>query len=230
MKLIELKNIEKTYGKNENKVHALNKINLTIDENEFIAFTGASGSGKTTLLNILGCMDSPDSGEYYLNDLLIKNLSNKKICEIRNKIISFIFQDFGLIQEYTAFENIELPLTYRKMTAKNKKDLIYNYAEKLGIKDKLKRKPGELSGGQQQRIAICRSLVSNSKIILADEPTGSLDKNTSLEIIHLLKELHEVEKKTVIIVTHDSTIAKFCNRIIKIEDGKIIEDKKNICL
>lgn len=227
MDIINLKNINKIYGKNESELIALKDINITVKKGEFLAFMGTSGSGKSTLLNIIGCMDIPTSGEYYLDSMLIKNLSNNELSKIRNLTVSFIFQHFALIKDYTVYDNIELPLIHRKIPSKEKKDLILKYSERLGIRDKLYKKPTELSGGQQQRVAICRALVSNSQIILADEPTGALDSKTGKSILDLLKEINK-EGKTIILVTHDQTIAESCNRIIQLEDGNIVSDIENI--
>lgn len=221
MDIIKLKNINKIYGKNDSELTALKNINLNIQKGEFIAIMGHSGSGKSTLLNVIGCMDIPTDGEYYLNNKLINNLSNNELSKIRNTTISFVFQHFALIKEYSVYDNIELPLTYRKISIKEKKDLILNYSRKLDIDDKLSKKPTELSGGQQQRVAICRALVSNAEIILADEPTGALDSNTGKSILELLKELNK-EGKTIIIVTHDAKIASYCDRTIIINDGILI--------
>ncbi|MBN1040342.1 ABC transporter ATP-binding protein [Clostridium botulinum] len=220
MDIIQLKNINKIYGKGESELIALKNIDLTIKKGEFLAIMGSSGSGKSTLLNIMGCMDIPTNGEYYLNNMLIKNLSNNELSKIRNSTVSFIFQHFALIKDYTVYDNIELPLLHRKVSSKEKKDLILKYSHKLGISDKLYKKPTELSGGQQQRVAICRALVSESQIILADEPTGALDSNTGKSILDLLKEINK-EGKTIIIVTHDLKIASYCDRTIIINDGKI---------
>lgn len=221
MNIIQLKDISKKYGKGESEVIALKNVDLTIKNNEFLAIMGPSGSGKSTLLNIIGCMDVPTEGQYYLNGISIKNLSNNELSGIRNSTISFVFQHFALIKDYTVYDNIELPLLHRKISNKEKKKLILKYAAKLGIDDKLYNKPTELSGGQQQRVAICRALVSESKIILADEPTGALDQKTGRDIINLLRELNK-ENKTIIVVTHDPQIASSCDRTILINDSKII--------
>lgn len=220
MNLIELKNISKIYGKNESETIALNKINISVKKGDLLAIMGPSGSGKSTLLNIIGCMDIPSSGEYYLKNNLINNLSNKQLSKIRNLTISFVFQHFALMKDYTVYDNIELPLVYRKLSKKNKKDLVIKYASYLGIENQLYKKPHELSGGQQQRVAIARALVSESEIILADEPTGALDQKTGQELLILLKKINK-QGKTIIIVTHDQKIASYCNRTITLNDGKI---------
>ena len=220
MSIIELKEIDKIYGKSDYKNIALNNINLQIDKGEFVAIMGPSGSGKSTLLNILGCMDVPSSGEYYLNGVLTNSKSNRELSYIRNNIVSFVFQNFALLKDYSLYENIELPLLHRRMQAKQRKEKIMHYASKLGISDILRKKPPETSGGQQQRAAIARALVCESEIILADEPTGALDRKTGEDLLLLLKQINQ-EGKTIIAVTHDSNTANYSNRIIYINDGQI---------
>lgn len=222
MSIIELKNIKKEYGEKDFKFTAIDNINLSVEKGDFIAIMGPSGSGKSTLLNIIGCMDQLTKGEYYLNGRLINDLSNKELSKVRNSIISFVFQDFALMKEYNVYDNVELPLSYRNLSNKQKKQMVIRQLELLGIKDQIKKKPSELSGGQQQRVAIARALVSDGEIILADEPTGALDSQTGMEIMNILSEINKMGK-TIIIVTHDEKVASYCNKKIIIKDGKIIQ-------
>lgn len=224
MELINIKNISKTYGINDAKVTALKDVSLTINQGELVSIIGASGSGKSTLLNIIGCIDKPSTGEYFLEGKNIKTFKEKDLAKTRNNLVGFVLQYFGLIPSYTVYENIELPLIYSK--SKNKKEKILSILKRLDILDKKEKLPSELSGGQNQRVAIGRALINDPKIILADEPTGALDKNTSKQVMELLLKLNR-EGKTVIIVTHNENISKQCNRVIKIEDGNITEDSNN---
>lgn len=223
MSLINLKNISKIYGEGESEFKALDNINLEINPGEMIAIMGPSGAGKSTLLNILGCMDKPSYGKYILGDAIVTNLKSTDLAKIRNKYIGFVFQYFALIKEYSVLENVQLPLNLRKVSKEEKKKISLKFLEKLKIKDQYKKKPSQLSGGQQQRVAIARALVADCPIILADEPTGALDKKTSKEIINILKDINK-DGKTVIIVTHNEEVANNCMRKIIIEDGKIVKD------
>lgn len=225
MNIIELNNITKIYGKDNYKTVALNTVNLNVKKGEFLAIMGPSGSGKSTLLNIMGCMDVPSSGNYLLYGNNITNLSNKDLSNIRNTKLSFIFQNFALMNEYTVYDNVELPLSIRKMSSKKKKDLVDLYLGKLGILDQAKKKPSQLSGGQQQRVAIARALCSESDIILADEPTGALDQNTGKDLMALLRELNK-QGKTIIVITHDPNVASYCDRTLYITDGFISDSLK----
>lgn len=227
MGIIELKNISKIYGSKDNQLVALNNITLTINKGEFVTILGTSGSGKSTLLNIIGCLDSPTTGTYlYENEDIIK-INDKQLSKLRNKSFGFILQFFGLINDESVYENVSVPLQYSDK--KNKKELIENILKKLGIIDKIKAKPTELSGGQCQRVSIARALVNDPDIILADEPTGALDKKTGLQVIDILKQLN-LEGKTIILVTHDQMIAESSKRIIQLEDGNIVSDVENINL
>lgn len=222
--MLKLNNVSKVYGEGESQVNALNNINIKIDDGEFVAIIGPSGSGKSTLLNILGGIDKATSGEYFVNDKNISDLSNGKMAILRNKEFGFILQYFGLINDYTVYENVSLPLRYSKNKIENKKANILSLLKKMSIDNKKDSYPTELSGGQCQRVAIARALINNPKVIFADEPTGALDKATGEQILELLKELNN-KGKTVVIVSHDENVYSKCDRIIKIEDGFIIEDK-----
>ena len=204
----------------------LKGINLHVGKGEFVSIMGASGSGKSTLLNILGILDNYDSGEYYLNGTLIRNLSETKAAEYRNRMIGFIFQSFNLISFKNAMENVALPLYYQGIGRKKRNLLALEYLDKLGLKEWAHHMPNELSGGQKQRVAIARALISKPQIILADEPTGALDSKTSVEVMNILKELHDNEGLTIVVVTHESGVANQTNKIIHIKDGIIerIED------
>lgn len=221
MEIIKLDNISKIYGKNDGKVEALKNISFTINEGELVAIVGASGTGKSTLLNIIGCIDEPTSGDYFINGINTNRYNEKELAKCRNENIGFVLQYFGLINSYTVYENVELPLVYSK--SKNRKNLILDILKRLDILDKKDKLPSELSGGQNQRVAISRALVNNPKIILADEPTGALDKDTAKQVMDILIDLNR-QGKTVIIVTHDENISKQCHKIIKIEDGCISID------
>lgn len=218
--MIKLRDINKTYY-GAQPLHVLKGIDLDIDEGEFVSIMGASGSGKSTLLNILGILDNYDSGEYWLGDVLIKNLSETRAAEYRNKMIGFIFQSFNLISFKTAVENVELPLFYQGVSRRKRHRLAMDYLERLGLTDWATHYPNELSGGQRQRVAIARALITQPRIILADEPTGALDSKTSVEVMELLKRLNTEEHITQIIVTHDPVVAEKTNRIIRIKDGVI---------
>ncbi len=224
MSLIEMNNIKKKYGKDEGELYALRGINLSVERGEMVAIMGPSGSGKSTLLNIIGLLDVESDGEYKFQNESVNKLSEKQLSSYRNKYIGFVVQNFALIDDYTVFENIEVPLIYSKVNKKKRKESIINTLKKLGIEDKKDKLPKQLSGGQNQRVAIARALVNDPEIILADEPTGALDKENGEEVMNILSKLNK-EGKTIIIITHDKDIAKKCKRIIYIEDGKAKEDE-----
>ena len=225
--MIRLQGINKTYY-NGAPLHVLKGIDLQIDKGEFVSIMGASGSGKSTLLNILGILDNYDSGEYYLNDVLIKDLSETRAAEYRNRMIGFIFQSFNLISFKNAMENVALPLFYQGVGRKKRNELAMEYLDKLGLKEWAHHMPNELSGGQKQRVAMARALISKPQIILADEPTGALDSKTSVEVMNILKELHDREGLTIVVVTHESGVANQTNKIIHIKDGVIERIEDNI--
>lgn len=223
MNIIELKNVNKTFIMGDEIIKAIDNINFTVKKGEFVSIIGPSGSGKSTLMNILGLLDTPDSGEYYLDGMLIQQLSDNKLAELRNKKIGFIFQNFNLLQKMTALENVQLPLVYEGLNHKDSIKMSYEYLEKVGLKGREKHLPNQLSGGQQQRVATARALVNNPEIILADEPTGALDSKTSLEIMDMLQKLNEAGQ-TIILITHDLNVASKAKRIVRISDGKLYEE------
>ena len=221
--LVEIKDVCKVYNPGENEVRALDHVSLTIDEQEFVAIIGHSGSGKSTLMNMLGCLDVPTSGEYWLHGQDVSALSDDALSDIRNREIGFIFQGFNLIPNLTALENVELPLIYRGVSKSVREELSVEALKKVGLEHRMDHKPSEMSGGQQQRVAIARAIAQAPPVILADEPTGNLDSNSTKEIMDILKGLHK-EGRTVILITHDNGIAAQARRVVRIMDGKIESD------
>lgn len=219
--IIELKDVNKTY-QGAVPLHVLKGINLDIERGELVSIMGASGSGKSTLLNILGILDTYDTGEYRLDNVLIRDLSENRAAELRNRMIGFVFQSFNLISYKNAVENVALPLFYQGVSRRKRNNMAMEQLERFGLADRAHHLPGELSGGQKQRVAIARALITNPSIILADEPTGALDSRTSKDVMQIFRELNS-EGMTVVIVTHDPIIGEQTNRIIRISDGIITE-------
>lgn len=222
-KLIDLRNINKTYRNGDQELKVLKNINLTVEEGEFVAIMGPSGSGKSTLMNIIGMLDRPSTGEYFLGNEDVANLGDKKLAKVRNNQIGFVFQQFFLLSKLNALQNVELPLIYAGVSQGSRKNLAKQYLEKVDLGTRMTHLPSELSGGQKQRVAIARALVNNPSIILADEPTGALDTKTGEQIMELLMELN-AEGKTIIMVTHEPEIAAYAKRQIVIRDGVISSD------
>ncbi len=221
--MIDLKNIYKIYKLGNNDVYALDNVSLHIDAHEFVSIIGPSGSGKSTLMNILGCLDVPTKGEYLLEGKDISQKTDDELAEIRNNTIGFVFQGFNLLPKLDAMENVELPLIYQNISAKERHERAQKALESVGLGQRIHHKPTELSGGQQQRVAIARALVTNPPIILADEPTGNLDSKSGKEVMEIFKELH-AKGNTIILITHDSGVAAQAKRVIKIQDGKLYEN------
>lgn len=221
--MIKFENASKKYKGATYEVMALDDVSLTIEEGEFVAVMGKSGSGKSTLLNIMGCMDSLDSGDYYLDDTLVSNLRPHAFDNIRKEKVSFIFQKYELMSQYTVYENIELPLNSKRVKGSEKRKQIKEIMERLEISNLKGKFPSQLSGGEQQRVAIARAYVSDNKYILADEPTGALDEKNSKEIMNIFKGLNK-EGKTIVVVTHDEDIAAYADRIIRLSDGRLISN------
>ncbi|MBQ0136196.1 MAG: ABC transporter ATP-binding protein [Oscillospiraceae bacterium] len=223
--MIELKNLYKIYNPGENEVHALDGVNLAVDDGEFVAIVGQSGSGKSTMMNMIGFLDVPTSGEYLLKGENVEKLTDDELSDIRNREIGFIFQGFNLINSLTAKENVELPLIYRGVGKEERSALAEEALTRVGMEHRMSHLPSQLSGGQQQRVAIARALAAKPPIILADEPTGNLDSASGREVMKMLYELHEMGR-TVILITHDDGIAAEAKRIVRFQDGKIISDSK----
>ncbi len=224
--MIRIKDLYKTYEVGDSIVHALDGINLHIKQHEFVAIVGPSGSGKSTLMNIIGCLDIPTSGEYYLNGKNVSHLTDDEQAVIRNETIGFIFQQYNLLPKLSAIENVELPLIYRGVPSSERRKKAMEALERVGMTERCNHMPKELSGGQQQRVSIARALAGRPPIILADEPTGALDSKTGSELMKMLKELHS-EGNTIVLITHDSNVASQAERIVRIQDGKITSDKEN---
>ena len=225
--LIKMNNVFKTYVLGEVKVPALHAISLNLEDNEYVAIMGPSGSGKSTLMNIMGCLDTPTTGTYYLGRKDVSSLNDNQLSDIRNRKIGFVFQTFNLLPRSSALRNVELPLIYSGMPSLKRKQLAMDVLERVGLNDRMMHKSNELSGGERQRVAIARALVNKPSLILADEPTGNLDSKTGEEIIEIMQRLHE-HGNTIILVTHEEYIAKQTKRIIRLRDGVIESDEKKI--
>lgn len=224
--LIKVRDLCKVYNPGENEVRALDHVDLSIDKGELVGIIGHSGSGKSTLMNMLGCLDVPTSGNYYLNGKDVSNMTDDELSDVRNVEIGFIFQGFNLIPNLSAKENVELPLIYRGVSKKEREELAVESLKAVGLEHRMDHKPSEMSGGQQQRVAIARAIAARPPVILADEPTGNLDSRSTQEIMEVLKELHR-SGRTVILITHDDEIAAQVNRVIRIKDGKVEADFRN---
>ncbi len=224
--VIEINNLRKTYVMGTEEVHALQSVSLDIMENEYVALMGPSGSGKSTLMNLLGCLDTPTSGQYFLNKEDVSSMDDSELAEIRNRQIGFIFQTFNLLPKLSSLENVALPLVYSGMSKSDRLDIAYETLANVGLGDRVDHRPNELSGGQRQRVAIARALVNKPAIILADEPTGNLDTKTSIEIMSIFEEIQE-KGNTIIVVTHEPDIAEHAHRIVRLRDGLIESDMKN---
>lgn len=223
--MLKINKLHKSYKMGDSSLHVLKGINLHIEKGEMVAIMGSSGSGKSTLLNIIGILDELDSGEYTLDGIEIKNLTEKKAAQYRNKFLGFVFQSFNLINFKNALENVALPLYYQGLKRKERQEKAMFHLQKVGLADWSTHLPNELSGGQKQRVAIARALAAEPKLLLADEPTGALDSTTSQEIMQFLQQLND-EGKTILIVTHEEDISLMCKRIVRLKDGVIMEDKK----
>lgn len=224
--MIRLEDITKVYKMGDTEVHALNGVSLHIKPHEFVAIIGPSGSGKSTLMNMIGCLDVPTSGKYWIDGVEGSKMNDNQLADLRNQKLGFIFQQYNLLTKLSALENVELPLIYRGMPAAKREKMAKEALERVGLGDKINHKPTELSGGQQQRVSIARALCSHPSLILADEPTGALDSKSGIEIMQMLHELHD-EGNTIIIITHDLNIAKQAERIVTIRDGVIVSDLDN---
>ena len=223
--LINLSNIDKIYKMGLTEIRAIDGVSMEVEPSEYIAIMGPSGSGKSTLMNLMGCLDTPTSGSYILNDMEVAHLDDDKLAEIRNKEIGFVFQTFNLLPRANALQNVELPLIYSNISARERRKRTLQALEVVGLKDRVSHKPSELSGGERQRVAIARALVNGPSLLLADEPTGNLDSKMGEEIMQVFDRLYE-EKNTIIVVTHEEHIARHTKRVIKLLDGKIISDER----
>jgi len=226
MPVIELNSISKHYEMGNQLIKAVDSLDLTIEYNEYIVFIGSSGSGKSTLMNIIGCLDTPTAGRYVLNQKDVSGMDENELADIRNQEIGFIFQSFNLLPRASALKNVMQPLIYRGMTLAERKAEAERVLERVGLKDRADHLPNQLSGGQRQRVAIARALVTNPSILLADEPTGNLDSQTSVEILALFDELHN-DGQTIVVVTHEPDVAAHGQRIVRLKDGKVVEDRRN---
>lgn len=224
--IISIENLKKIYIMGTEKVRALNGVSLNIDKNEYVALMGPSGSGKSTLMNLVGLLDTPTEGDYFLNDEKVSSMSDSELATVRNKEIGFVFQTFNLLPRLTALDNVALPLVYSGMSKNDRLEKARQVLESVGLGDRVDHKPNELSGGQRQRVAIARALVNDPSIILADEPTGNLDTKTSIEIMAIFEDIHK-KGNTIILVTHEPDIAEHAHRIVKLRDGLLESDEHN---
>ena len=224
--LIRIRDLERRYDMGGEVIHALRGVSLSIRRNEYVAIMGPSGSGKSTMMNVLGCLDTPDAGEYWLNGQEVSRLADDALARVRNKEIGFVFQTFNLLPRATALHNVELPLIYAGLAARERRDRAVAALERVGLGNRMDHRPNELSGGQRQRVAIARALVNQPSILLADEPTGNLDSTTSADIMQVFGELHAMGQ-TVIMVTHEPDIAAFAERVVVLRDGRVESDRLN---
>ena len=222
--MIELKDIYKIYSDGDSEIRALDGVSLFVDKGEFVAIVGSSGSGKSTCMNIIGCLDIPTRGKYFLNGNDVSELTEKELAHIRNRELGFVFQQYNLIPKLNVLENVELPLLYKGVKAKERKQMAITALQRVGLSDRANKFPSQLSGGQQQRVSIARALAGNPPVILADEPTGALDSKTGKEVLEFLKQLNS-EGTTVVLITHDNDIAAQIKRVVRIHDGKIVSDE-----
>jgi len=225
--MIQTENLTKVFQMGDSEVRALNDTSFTIQKGEMVAIMGPSGSGKSTLMSIIGCLDVPSSGTYLLDGVAVENMDDNKLAEVRGRKIGFVFQQFNLLARTSALENVMLPLTYAGVSGRERHDRAMKVLDRVGLSDRTHHAPNELSGGQQQRVAIARALVNDPAILLADEPTGALDSKTGVEIMDLFQGLHKENGQIVILVTHDSYVARHADRIIKLSDGRIVSDEAN---
>ena len=224
--IIRLEDIRRIYRVGNQEVRALDGVSLSVFRNEYVAIMGPSGSGKSTLMNILGCLDSPDSGRYVLNGVDVSEMDDGELADVRNREIGFVFQSFNLLPRYNALENVALPMVYAGVPAGERREKAAQALRSVGLEDRMDHRPNELSGGQRQRVALARALINNPSIILADEPTGNLDTHTSVEIMRLFDEIYR-GGNTVIVVTHEEDIAAYAHRVIRLRDGRIESDTEN---